>query len=133
MATPYPNNNRYTVEKDNYNFYHSQVRIAIECAFGILLQRFALLRRKLPQQFTIQKTMALVSCLCRVHNFLIERRLQQNPNVEASGAITWWRGEHFDDDPTRTYRRAGRRRHEQLVNRCEKRKKGKREKQVRWW
>ena len=144
MATPYPNNNTYTVDKDNYNFFHSQVRIAIECAFGILLQRFALLRRKLPQQFTIRKTMALVSCLCRVHNFLIERRLQQNPNVDhenvpdllaqdelelvVDGAALLRRegneaaapeqllggGEHFDDDPARSFRRARRYHPEQL-------------------
>ena len=36
MATPYANVSRGT--KDAYNFYHSQLRINIECSFGILVQ-----------------------------------------------------------------------------------------------
>ena len=29
--------------EDDYNFYHSQCRIIIECAFGILVQRWGIL------------------------------------------------------------------------------------------
>lgn len=38
MATPYINQNHSGV-RDNYNFYHSQLRIKIECAFGMLADR----------------------------------------------------------------------------------------------
>jgi hypothetical protein len=41
MATPYPNTNGGP--KDNYNFYHSQLRIRIECAFGMFIQRWGIL------------------------------------------------------------------------------------------
>jgi len=35
MATPYPNVKQGS--KDAYNFYHSQLRICVECAFGMLV------------------------------------------------------------------------------------------------
>ena len=71
MATPYPNVGN-DLEKDAYNFYHSQLRITIEGAFGLLTQRWGFLRKQAPQQYTTKKTMAAVSCMCRIHNFLIE-------------------------------------------------------------
>ena len=47
MATLlYPNVSGYNLQQDNYNFYHSQLQIKIECAFGILVQRFGYLRKK---------------------------------------------------------------------------------------
>ena len=46
MATPYPNvsNDPGKKTKDDYNFYHSQLRIRVECAFGMLVQRWGILR-----------------------------------------------------------------------------------------
>ena len=45
MVTPYRQGNKL---QDNYNFYHSQLRITVECAFGMLIQRWSILRRPLP-------------------------------------------------------------------------------------
>ena len=70
MATPYPNVSRGT--KDSYNFYHSQLRINIECAFGILVNRWGILRCPSPQGFTILKVCRMVECLCCLHNYLID-------------------------------------------------------------
>jgi hypothetical protein len=61
--------------KDDFNFYHSQVRIKIECAFGMLVARWGLLRRALPASIGLKKTTALVLCLCRLHNYCIDCRL----------------------------------------------------------
>jgi hypothetical protein len=58
MATPYPNVAQNS-PNDNYNFYHSQIRINIECAFGILVSRFGILRKPLPTGFTIKKMLHL--------------------------------------------------------------------------
>ena len=60
MVTPYPNvgNN---MEKDAYNFYHSQLRITVEGAFGLLTKRFGFLRKIAPQQYTVEKTISTVS------------------------------------------------------------------------
>ena len=42
MAVPYPMIS--SGSKDAYNFYHSQVRINIECTFGILVNRWRILK-----------------------------------------------------------------------------------------
>jgi hypothetical protein len=65
MATPYAVVSGGT--KDAYNFYHSQLRIRIECTFGIWTHRWALLRR-----VSLKKTVALVCALAKLHNFCID-------------------------------------------------------------
>ena len=65
--------------KDAYNYYHSQVRINIECAFGILVRRFGLLRRAMPSNLTINKIRALVQAMCKIHNFCIDNDDAEEP------------------------------------------------------
>jgi hypothetical protein len=48
--------------KDSYNFYHLQLQIRIECTFG---------RSAIPMNITIQKTVALVMALAKLHNYCI--------------------------------------------------------------
>ena len=71
MATPYPNISDNCF-KDDYNFYHSQLRISIECAFGMLVSRWGILQKPLSSNYTIRKIVYLVNCLCRLHNYLID-------------------------------------------------------------
>jgi DDE superfamily endonuclease len=73
FATPYKSVSSGT--KDDYNFYHSQLRIKIECAFGQLVARWGVLRRAIPSNLGIKKTTSLVICLCRLHNYCINERL----------------------------------------------------------
>jgi hypothetical protein len=61
MATPYSGVSGGS--KDAYNFYHSQLRIQIECAFGMLTHRWAILQSAIPMQVSIKKTIALVIAL----------------------------------------------------------------------
>jgi len=49
MAIPYPNTGS-DMQKDAYNFHHSQLWINIEGAFGLLTQRWGFLRKAAPQQ-----------------------------------------------------------------------------------
>jgi hypothetical protein len=70
MATPYPNVS--SGSKDDYNFFQSQLRIRVECAFGQLVTKWGILRSAIPLNITIVKTVALVSCLARLHNFCID-------------------------------------------------------------
>ena len=84
LATPFPNV-RGALEhdsKDSYNYYHSNLRIRIECAFGLLVQRFGFLRKKAPRNYSMQKVIATVSCLCRLHNFLIDESLACNTTAD---------------------------------------------------
>ena len=129
MATPYPNA-AGDIEKDAYNFFHSQVRINIECAFGVLVNRWGFLRKKAPRDYSIKKTISVVSCLCRLHNFLIDQKEGNPPDqhipedeltLAVGGAVDApsrpeggiaapanrlvGGGEHFDDDPDYVVRR----------------------------
>jgi hypothetical protein len=70
MATPYA-----TVSggsKDAYNFYHSQLQIRIECTFGIFTHRWSILRSAIPMNVSVRKTVALVRCLAKLHNYCID-------------------------------------------------------------
>ena len=40
--------------KDAFNFYHSQIQINVECAFGILVNRWAVLRTLIPINVSIK-------------------------------------------------------------------------------
>ena len=73
MATPFTNvaNDPNRVAEDNYNFYHSQLRIRVECAFGMLVQRWGILRMAIPQHVGVRKVVALVNALAKLHNFCI--------------------------------------------------------------
>jgi hypothetical protein len=77
MATPYKGASAGT--KDNYNFYQSQVRINIECAFGMFVHRWGILRKPIPSNIGMNRTTALVMCLSRLHNFCIDSRLGKVP------------------------------------------------------
>ena len=74
MATPFPN---VADDRDNYNFFHSQLRINIECSFGMLVNRWGMLRQPMPQRYTIKKITSMVHCLCRLHNFLVDVNIQE--------------------------------------------------------
>lgn len=57
---------------DNYNYFHSQCRIRIECAFGMWVQRWGILRMPMPKNITVPKTISLVLALAKLHNFCID-------------------------------------------------------------
>ena len=137
MATPYPNTyssggeagNEEKRQKDAYNFYHSQLRITIEGAFGWLTQIWGMLRKQMPRKYTLRKIMAVVSCLCRLHNFLIDDKDDLAPvsvteedewSLAVSGAAPLVvrngirlpvqlvdAGHHHEDDPHRSRRDRG--------------------------
>ena len=132
MATPYTNVG-ITNPRDSYNFYHSQLRINIECAFGMLVNKWSSLRKALPWQYSMEKKTGMVNSLCRLHNFCIDAKNEPTQqisqtandslNMEIGGAITLSQtnidgqdelipdqllhgGAHFDDDPGQSMRRA---------------------------
>jgi hypothetical protein len=76
FITPYKNVKEGV--RDAFNFYQSQLRIKIECAFGMLVARWGILRRALPQAMGLKKVTALVICLCRLHNYCLRQRGSNN-------------------------------------------------------
>lgn len=71
MAVPFPGVS--SGPRDDYNFFHSQLRIRVECAFGMLTERWGILRAAMPRGISIRKTCALVHALAKLHNFCIEQ------------------------------------------------------------
>jgi hypothetical protein len=82
MATPYDAVSGGT--KDAYNFYHSQLRTQIECTFGMLTHRWAILRSAIPMYVTVQKTVALVLALAKLHNYCIDADGNSDLNYTAN-------------------------------------------------
>jgi DDE superfamily endonuclease len=85
MATPYKGVSGGN--KDAYNFFHSQVRINIECAFGMLCHRFGILRKSIPPNISTAKTTALVMCLCRLQNYCIDHNDINVPTARHSDML----------------------------------------------
>ena len=54
---------------DAFNFYHSQVRIRVECSFGMLVHRWAILRSPMPVNIPLRKVTALTHALFKLHNY----------------------------------------------------------------
>tara|TARA_B110000046_G_scaffold159651_1_gene172307 strand:+ start:315 stop:1571 length:1257 start_codon:yes stop_codon:yes gene_type:complete len=71
---------------DDFDFYQSSNRMAIECAFGILVRRWGVLWRPLGMAF--RRRAPLILALMRLHNFCIDERLADEareaglPNVD---------------------------------------------------
>ena len=55
---------------DAYNFYQSQTRINIECAFGLLVRRWGILWK--PLECAHRRNPSVVVCCMRLHNFCID-------------------------------------------------------------
>jgi hypothetical protein len=91
MATPYAAVSGGT--KDAYNFYHSQLRIRIECVFGMLTHRWAILRSAIPMNVAVHKTVALVLALSKLHNYCIDADKCPFCDTAFSTAADEWRNE----------------------------------------
>ena len=75
MATPFTMQS--SGDSYNYNFFHSSLRIKIECAFGMIVSRWGILRSAMSATIGLKKTTALVICLCRLHNYCINSRIKR--------------------------------------------------------
>lgn len=75
MVTPWPGRH-LSEEKDSFNFRHSNSRITIECAFGILQNRFGMLRRKIDTALARAKDLVFV-CMAP-HNLCIDAQLRDD-------------------------------------------------------
>ena len=75
MMIPFPGTNLAASHpsRECFNFWHSQVRITIERAFGIFVQRFGIFWQAL--KFDLNKSIEIVHACCRLHNFCINRNL----------------------------------------------------------
>jgi hypothetical protein len=70
--------------QDAFNFYHSQLRIQVECAFGRLVHRWGILRRPMSMHTGVKKTCAMVMALCRLHNFCVNNDAADHDSAATS-------------------------------------------------
>eukprot|EP00951_Prasinocladus_malaysianus_P004824 scaffold34122_cov19-Prasinocladus_malaysianus.AAC.1 len=56
--------------RDHFNFYQSRCRINVECAFGMLTERFGVLRR--PLKPSLAKVSLIVSVCLKLHNICVQ-------------------------------------------------------------
>ena len=76
MATPFKNVSDNS-NRGNYNFFHSQLQINVECAFGMLVNCFTILCKPLSSAIAIHKVTALTIALCKLHNYLVDVRVEK--------------------------------------------------------
>ena len=95
MCTPW--RNVTSGPKDAMNFYHSQLRINIECAFGILVHRWGMLRKPMPINVGVGKISSLLLALCKLHNFCIDQSCDNldSPSVHDIANIAMNGGLHL--------------------------------------
>ena len=60
MAVPFPNTSYGP--RDSYNHYHSQVRISIECVFGVLTNQWQILKSPLSNRILSKVQKSFWSC-----------------------------------------------------------------------
>ncbi len=60
--------------RDSFNYFHSSLRVHVEQAFGILVERWGILWK--PLDFEISSVPRIVSCCMRLHNWCISNDSQ---------------------------------------------------------
>lgn len=72
LLTPFTGPQRNEPLKSDYNFYHSQLRMKIECTFGLMTQRWRILQE--PLWVKVNKVWKVLQSIGRLHNFCIDQR-----------------------------------------------------------
>ena len=82
MLVPFPGQNLHIThpELETFNFYQSQMRITIECTFGVFVRRWGILWKSMEYNLDFQ--FEIIHACCRLHNFCIQRRL---PTFQING------------------------------------------------
>lgn len=69
MLTPYAGTQKLSSSKDSFNFYLSQVRIRIEQAFGLVVNKWRIFRS--PLTVKLANVQYVIQAAFRLHNFCI--------------------------------------------------------------
>ena len=93
LHTPYDDTMHGSAE-DNYNFFHSSSRIAIECAFGEITLRWGIFWRAL--KFSLEMNCKIIDVCMRLHNFIVDNRNNDNFGTSMDHIV-------FDDDCRRFF------------------------------
>jgi hypothetical protein len=72
MVTPFPNVS--SGSKNDFKFFQSQLCIRVECAFGMLVGHWGILRSAIPHNISLTRTIAFVHALAKLQNFCIAKQ-----------------------------------------------------------
>ncbi len=72
LLIPYSGNDKRYPAKDVFNFYLSQLRIKIEQAFGMMVNKWRVFKK--TSELKLSFIPSVVECAMRLHNFCIDRR-----------------------------------------------------------
>ena len=82
LLIPFTGSQRSKPDNDAFNFYLSQLRIRIEMAFGLLVNKFRILKK--PLEYHMTKNSRIIMTCARLHNFIIDNdgsRIQDDDNI----------------------------------------------------
>ena len=91
LLIPYSGASRRQADKDAFNFYLSQLRIRIKMTFGLLCTKWRIFHR--DTTYSMTKMRDIVNGATRLHNFVIDFKLQHNDNSFFSDEIDPLEGE----------------------------------------
>ena len=84
LLTPFVGSQKNDPNKDAFNFYLSQLRIRIEMSFGLLTNKFRILKRPLEKSL---KTNSRILMTCAyLHNFIINHKLGMYNEKDKNGS-----------------------------------------------
>mmetsp|Transcript_33765 Transcript_33765/g.75847 ORF Transcript_33765/g.75847 Transcript_33765/m.75847 type:complete len:94 (-) Transcript_33765:1098-1379(-) len=71
VLTPFEGTN-LPIWKDSFNFHLSQLRINVECAFGMLINRFGIFWRGIRSHDDMFLPALIIDVCMMLHNFIID-------------------------------------------------------------
>ena len=78
----YGSSRKNNARNDNYNYYASQLRIRIEMAFGMMTRKWLILDS--PVKTNFNKSILMIYCIARLHNYCINQRLMRNGTINVN-------------------------------------------------
>jgi len=84
LLIPYAGSHHDDSAKDSFNFHLSQLRIKIEQAFGMMVNKWRVLKR--PLELSLEHTSALLLAISRIHNYCINENVELDVDKELRSA-----------------------------------------------
>ena len=78
LLVPFTGSQRSNIDNDCFNYNLSQMRIRIEIAFGLMVSKFRILKKKL--EGSIKTNAKVIMCCARLHNYIIDRKFESKNN-----------------------------------------------------
>jgi hypothetical protein len=75
LLTPFSGGEKKRRDNDVFNFHLSQLRIKIEQSFGLMVNKWRVLKK--PIELRLERVPHLVECCMRLHNFCVDERVQE--------------------------------------------------------